>query len=461
MIFNSLGEFYNRYEMPLAHAFYDIDGRGVMVEPSRLGELRTHITTCLKTETTEMERTLGRPVVSQKGPNDPQNAFNLAAPGQVIRVLKDLGLKLPKKRGTGKESSDEETLQLVFAESAHPILKGILRVRELNKVLGTYVNCRLSNNILYASYVVAGTVSGRRSSRKNWAGLGTNHQNQPKHSDLGKRFRACIVSRPGKIFVSCDQMQAEDWVVCGIITDQSGRRTGLDDLMTGISRHRKLATFIFAKPWDECGKDTLYYYLGKKTRHAGNYGMRENKMAAVLATEGFAITKDQCAFFLQKFHEADPDVEGVFQKYVETEIGRARELSTPIGRKRYFLGCRPYGDNSSIFRDAYSYIPQSTVGDNTGLAILFCEDKAPGLVVMDTHDAVTLEVDDDFDSVLRSAQLLTNAFDRELPFPNGLKIKIPVEHEIGYDMKEMKKVPNEKLAALYQELHTARRERVH
>lgn len=425
--------------MPLARSFYNIDQRGVMMDPLGLENLRNHIELELGKEIIQIEQIVKRPCVSQKGLNDPAGAFNLSAPPQVMKVLLDLGLKLPKKRGTGKESTDEETLQVVFAESGHPILKSILRVRELNKILGTYVNCRLSNNIFYTSYVVAGTVSGRRSSRKNWAGLGANAQNQPKHSDLGKLFRACIIARPGKIFLSCDQIQAEDWIVCGIITFVSGRRSGLDELLNNIDRHRRLATFIFAKPWDECGKDTLFRYLAKKTRHAGNYGMQANKMAAVMATEGFSITKSQCEYFLHKFHEAEPDIQGVFQKYVEAEIGKTRELSTPIGRKRYFLGCRPFGDNGSIFRDAYSYIPQSTVGDNTGLAILHCESTTPGLVVMDIHDAIVLEVDDNVEAVHQGVRLLTNAFDRELPFPNGLKIKIPIEFELGYDMKGMAK----------------------
>lgn len=297
------------------------------------------------------------------------------------------------------------------------------------------------DSILYTSYGVANTVTGRRSARatiftnEKGESIGTNAQNLPKQSDLGKQFRECIIARPGRIFVSCDQVQAEDWIVSALIADNGGGTHGLDELKARVDRHKRLAMQIFKKPESECSKGTMLRYMGKKTRHAGNYGMQAPRMAAVLAGEGFAVNRQYCEVLLNEFHKAEPEIRGTFQAYVESELRKCRNLQTPIGRTRYFFGLRPGADNGKLFKEAFSYIPQSTVGDLTGLAILYCEQTSPGKVVMDTHDAATMEVEESVAGITEAMGLLKKAFDRKLTFPNGTEIQIPVEFEMGYDLK--------------------------
>jgi len=175
--------------------------------------------------------------------------------------------------------------------------------------------------------------------------------------------------------------------------------------------------------------------MGKKTRHAGNYGMKAPKMAVELAKEGFSLGVKYCETLLERFHAYEPEIRNSFQSSVEDSIRRTRTLTTPVGRSRYFFGLRPDADNSKIYKEAFSYIPQSTVGDNTGLSILFCENNDPGKVIMDTHDAVTLEVEDEESEILASLRLLEESFNREFTFPNGTKITIPIEFTLGYDLK--------------------------
>lgn len=445
-----LRKFYENYEQRLASAFYAIEKRGVLVDKTKLAELASHINQeLLKSCTIITQQTKKATVASkeagEKLRKDLQKPdlpiFNLNAPIQVITELKALGLKIPKKRGTGKESSDAETLETLYAATGNATLKEILRVRELNKIKGTYVEAKLLDDVLYCSYVVTGTVTGRRSSRTNLHGYGTNLQNQPKHSDLGAKYRKCLVARPGKIYISCDQISAEDWLVQGIIADQSGDRRGLDELLNpAIDRHTKLACFLFAKPASDCHKKSVERFLGKKTRHAGNYDMRANRMSSVMAQEGFTINEKTCDYLLGKFHEFDPGIRTVFHQYIQQELSSTRRLRTPLGRERYFMALRTHTDNTKIFKEAYSYIPQSTVGDNTGLAILYIEDEWPGIVLMDTHDAVTCEVNDTDEDVIKAMELMSRAFDREIVFPNGLVLKIPIEFELGYNQYDTKAI---------------------
>ncbi len=170
--------------------------------------------------------------------------------------------------------------------------------------------------------------------------------------------------------------------------------------------------------------------------------MRENTMAAQMAAEGFVVETKFCKMFLEKFHEVEPNIRKVYHKYVETTLNKTRMLRTPLGRERVFHSLRPYGDNGKVYREGYAYIPQSTVGDNNGLAILYCETKKPGLVVMDGHDSCMLEVPNTWDDVLAGIKLLHDAYDRVITFPNGFQIKIPIDFKIGFSVKGLKKCPD-------------------
>ena len=442
--------FYEDYEMPLAHAFYSINQRGVLVDAQRLDVLRKFILSELQSTCSNISTHFpGKGVIpslpvkpSGKKTKQPPDTINLSSPDQIIDALKSLGIKPPKKRRAGgayTESTNEESLNELFAETGHPALKDILRVRELNKLLGTYVNAQLEANILYGAYFVTGTVTGRRSCRENFLGLGNNHQNQPKHSDLGKKYRECLVARPGHIFINCDQVQAEDWIVQGTIVDNGGSDAGLQELLNGVDRHRKLASFIFSKPEDLCGKDTPERFMGKKTRHAGNYDMQAFRFACEMAKEGYIVSEQHCEFLLERFHAYDSGIRQIYHKWVQSQLNTTRTLTTPFGRVRQFLALRDFTDNRKVFKEGYAQNPQSTVGDNTGMTILWFETYHPGYVVMDGHDAVVLEVPDTINDITSAISWLQEGFDRIIRFPNGLKINIPTEVELGYDLKNMKK----------------------
>lgn len=452
----SLRRFYE-YEMDLARRLYYIDQRGILVDGERLSKLRREVVEELDQKCIEISTSLGgRPVASSKIQTEKlvellkvssESVLNIASPKQLIKLFSELSIKLKKNRESGKESTDEESLNDAFAATGHPVLKSILRTRELNKLKGTYLDARLSRGVLYGCASATGTVTGRRASRQNFLGFGSNLQNQPKHSDLGARFLECHIARPGKIFVQCDQASAEEWIVQGIIADVSGNDKGIralqESIRTGISRHAVLASEIFGLPLDKTNdKNCLEYYMGKKVRHAGNYDMQADKMAAVMASEGFHLEKKFCAAVLQKFHEVEPEIKKVFHEYIKSTLIGTRRLTTPLGRERVFHGLHPTRDNGKVFREGYAYIPQSSVGDNTGMAIVYCERHKRGFVIQDKHDAILLEVPDTYETVVEARELLLKAFDRVFRFPSSYTVRIPIDFEIGYSVKGLKKCPD-------------------
>lgn len=458
----SAKDYYELYEMPLARAFYDINQRGIKVDVDRLNVLRNDINKWLTESCSRVSGHIGgKSVIAQAPPKATPNplVLNLSSGPQVIEQLKLFGMTVPKKKrqdGSWSESSDEESLNELYAETGNPFLKELLRVRELNKLLGTYVNVELENNVLYGAFFVTGTVTGRRSCRENFLGLGSNLQNQPKHTDLASRYRECLIARHGKIFVKCDQVSAEDWIVQGIVADQSGDRSGLNELLQGVDRHAKLAAFIFGKPLTQCGKDTPERFMGKKVRHAGNYDMEAFRFAAEMAKEGHVVKQSFCDWLLERFHAVNPGIKHVFHHYVQEELRVRRSLTTPFGFTRQFFALRDYGDNKKIMKEGYAQIPQGTVGANTGFAILHLENNHPGHVVLDDHDAVTLEVPDTIDSVCNAVSWLQEAFNRVIRLPRGLEFQIPIEVEIGRNLNEMKTVKDhdksERLRIAYEAL---------
>jgi hypothetical protein len=111
-----------------------------------------------------------------------------------------------------------------------------------------------------------------------------------------------------------------------------------------------------------------------------------------------------------------------------------------LGRERQFFGLRPNNPNYSLFNEAYSYIPQSTVGDNTGLSVLWLDDNNSNFVVQESHDSLAQEVEDDVAMLEQALASTTSAFDRTISFSNGFDIKIPLEGEIGYNFKDTVKL---------------------
>lgn len=482
----------SQYEHALQSVYYDIGNRGICVdipqiEQSKLivdAEIKRNLAIAsaqwncpvfvgeanapkdlTKEDIEEMEEE-GEDWIDSIPIDDVGNAVNLnATQGKyaLLTKLKDLGYdvpKIPKKNEDGEYethySAGELAIQKMLSANqfgypgGDPALRAILRVREYGKLKSSYLNARFfkrgAEAFFLSNYNVAGTLSGRRGSRRHKFGFGNNAQNFPKHSEVAHLFRKALTARPGHILLMVDQIQAEDWPVSAL----SNNTTALEELRTGVDRHSKLASAIFNKHIppknDPTWNDALHdkdRYLGKKCRHASNYDMTAPRMSDALAQEGFSATISTCKQLLDRVAAIDPSVKGVFHKYVRDTISATRILQNPFGRERQFLSCRPDDTNSSVFKEAFSWIPQGTVGDNTGFAVLALETQYSAedrWIVQEGHDSIIQDVVDTVDSVYGKLLRVVKAFDRVIKFHNGIEVQIPIEAEIGYDFQTTVKV---------------------
>lgn len=453
------------YEHQLAYHYHQIDKRGLLINTEKKQHVSEQCELELQTNCDFLSSFWNIPVyigTENKPDDNGQNrSLNLNAPLKVLDALKSLGYNVPKIRKKNqetdeyemKDSAGELALVKLLADpsrwpspSAGDGIKKLLETREVITFRNRYVNARLYKDCYYSNHNVAATVTGRRGSKKNLFGFGGNDQNFPSRGRLSDLWKECIISRPDRMFLFVDQMSAEDWPVQAL----SQNHQALQQMLDGINRHYIFASQIFSIPVDDLkktrsNKDGLFtkeqqdtaemqYYMGKKGRHANNYGMQPQRFSEALASEGgFTVPVEACKNILSIIDRIDPNVRKVFHKYIQEELAKSDHLlRTPLGRERQFLGLRSGEKNYSILNEGYAYIPQSVVGDNTGLAVCYLE-PLHSYVLQDGHDSLCQELPDREDELLRVFKNTKAAFDRYITFHNGITINIPIEGAIGYD----------------------------
>jgi hypothetical protein len=452
----------NSYEHKLANAYHLIDNRGLLLDHKKLVDVKKAVQKELLDNCAYLTQAWSFPVyIGAENNPDLDGSLNINSPQKVLDKLKELGYKVPKVR-----KKDEETHEYEFEESVDklalrklltdPVLwptnitdpdkciRTLLESKELITFRNRYANARLYKNQYFSSYSVTSTKTGRRSSKKNIFGFGGNSQNFPARGRLSELWKQTIIARPGRIFFFVDQMQAEDWPVQALSENYSA----LDEMRKGINRHYKFAASIFGRSIDDLKRDRasndpiiqrnaeMQYYMGKKGRHSNNYGMQGARLSEDLAANGYTVTTQQCNNILVIIDGLDPNVKRIFHQYIHNEVSKSTHtLKTPLGRERQFFGLRSGEKNYNIFNEANAWIPQSLIGDNTGLAVLYLS-GCNNFIVQEGHDSIVQELPDSETELLRVLTDTKKAFERTIKFHNGIEIQIPIEGHIGYNWKD-------------------------
>jgi DNA polymerase I len=146
--------------------------------------------------------------------------FNLNSPKQLGDVLFDtLGLKPKnqKKTAGGQRSTKESELEKLREE--HPIISEILRYRELQKLVSTYVDNLpgfvAADGRLHTTFIQTGAATGRMATQN--PGL----QNIPIRTAESRAIRKAFVAAPGYRLVSIDYSQIELRIAAILSKDQA------------------------------------------------------------------------------------------------------------------------------------------------------------------------------------------------------------------------------------------------
>ena len=464
------------YLHQLQRVYCNIGDRGIRVDFDKVNENKLKIKQRIKDQLIIPSQQWGCTVYvgASNDPGKGINAVNLnSTQGDraLLNKMKEIGYNIPKitkKNEDGeyeqKYSTGELALQKMLVENkfnfpgGDPAIRAILKVRELGKILSVYLSSRLLprcedegwSYYFLSNYNVAGTLTQRRTSRKHTFGFGNNAQNFPHHSESASFFRECLIPRRGGIFLFVDQIQAEEWPVSALSSNfaaltQLETNKLYDKKLQELIGHSELASRVFDEliPWKSSPQwneqvHGMKRYLGKKIKHARNYGMKKKRMSESLAQEGFCVNEAMCEILLNKAAQVDPTVDSVFHEYVKKELSEHHLLKGPFGWERMFIGARPNADNNSLFNEAYSWIPQHTVGANTGFSVYDLESVYPykeRRIVQEGHDSIVQDIPNERDTILSYMQRTVKAFERKIKFHNGIEIEIPIEAEIGYDFE--------------------------
>jgi len=408
--------FYREYMHSLIEPLMDITSRGVLVDTIRKKALQKELTTKLEVLLARLQTEIGHPL-------------NPSSPKQVMTWLYD-ELKYPrqtrlrKDKGIETDSVDGEILEKFYAEYKHPALSTILDIRETKKLLSTYVEAAYDKEAdgterARTSYLITGTETGRLSSRATIWGTGTNLQNIPKG-----RIRDFFIPDPGRIFLNADLSQAEARIVAYL----AGEARLIEVFNNGGDVHRKNACNIFRKPEDEV--TTEEREMAKRVVHASNYGMGPVTFAK---TAGISVSAAK--ELLNKYFQEYPRIK-LWHMSVEAQLKTSRTMITPFGRRRTFFNRW----DSSMLKEAYAYVPQSTVADilNTGLRRLYVLEQELGFqILLQIHDAVLLQTTPD------RVDTLSPVVKRILEIPvtiNNKVCTIPVDISIGHSWNKLEKV---------------------
>ena len=397
-------DFYYRLVHPLIPILMEMQLRGVRVDQRKRAELYHQLSERMEMMQKRLNEIVGREV-------------NVMSPKQLKELLyRDLGLPPKYRRGTTVETTNEEALSELSKKHSSPLFSLILEVRGLRKLLGTYLNEKGGRDgRIRCSYVIGGTKTGRLASRESVLGGGTNLQNIPPIC------RQVFVADDEKVLIEADLSQAEARVVAYL----SGEERLIRLFEKGGDIHRQNAAWIFSKPLEEVSKKERS--LAKRLVHASNYGIGARAFAIHAG-----ISQNEAKALLQRYFDTFPKIKE-WQLRIQTELRKTRTLTTPFGRKRTF-----FGRGEQLYREAYAYIPQSTVADYLNLALIRLKERYPEAEVMlQVHDSIVIQCLES--KVQEWIRRLLDAFSISL-LVNGREMVIPVEFKVGKSWGDMKEV---------------------
>ena len=313
-------------------------------------------------------------------------------------------------------------------------------------------------------YKLAGTETFRISSAKLLGKWGGNLQNVEKY------LRKIYIPDDGKVFVQVDQSGAEALVVAYLTREGRFRQL----FKVGIKSHVYVALCLFSDVWqaklphlkiDEyiaCPIATLttlpgwkeldklikssdswpsaerYYYMAKQVCHSANYSIGANEFAlnVLKNSEGqIALSSLQAGTFLAKYNSLFPEIKQ-WHLDIQLALKMTRTLRNLQGFPRKFYG--PLNDKT--YKEAYAFIPQSTVGTITNIAVTRLQNyiEAEGLawdLLTSTHDSYLVQCPESDAS--EASRIMREFINQRLVNARGEEFFMRSEASIGKNWKEM------------------------
>ena len=412
---------YTDVELPLREVIDTMQTHGVKLDPAYFKTLSTH----MHKELSLLEKKIYKLVGEE---------FNINSPKQLGDALYDtLGLKQKnqKKTATGQRSTRESELEKLRDE--HEVIAHILRYRELQKLVSTYVDSLpkliADDGRVHARFLQAGTTTGRMSSKD------PNMQNIPTRTEEGRAIRKGFVAERGYSLVAIDYSQIELRIAAFLSEDPKM----MDIFTRGEDVHTGVAVRVFGVHADEVTPEMRR--RAKIINFGILYGMGVNALRQNLGGE---TTRAEAQEFLNAYFNTFTRL----AEYLEEVKAFARThgyTETLYGRKRHFPGITSGAPfiRAQAERMAINAPIQGTEGDVVRMAMVSvheylkkkkCIDEVR--MLLQVHDELIFEIQNDIlDEVLPE---IVSRMEGVVSKEDRHGVPIEVEVKVGKNWAEMK-----------------------
>ena len=135
------------------------------------------------------------------------------------------------------------------------------------------------------------------------------------------------------------------------------------------------------------------------------------------------------------YFDGYPNLKGVYHPWVQEQLKRDRTITSAFGRKMTYWDF--WGNR--LLNKAYSFYPQSTVGDLTNKAIIniYNQDAYELEVMLQVHDSIIMQIDED--KIGQGVMdVISECMDIKMVVRNSDPFSIPIDLEIGKNWYELK-----------------------
>ena len=300
----------------------------------------------------------------------------------------------------------------------HPVIDDILSHRELQKLLGTYIDAIPllvdEEGRLHTHLNQTGTTTGRMSSER------PNLQNIPAREGYGEAIREAFIAAPGHTWVSCDYSQIEMRVLAVMAED--------DELIKifreGKDVHSSVASRVFGVPESEVNKDMRR--KAKVINFGIIYGMGVQTLKKNLGTD---LT--EAKEFYNQYFASFPNI-GLFFEGIKAFARTHGYTQTLFGRRRYFHDINsklPYL-RASAERMAMNAPLQGTAADLMKIALRKAEEgltnaglSGKAHLLLAVHDELIYEVENG--AVKEAGAIIATAME------GAERLAVPLSVDIG------------------------------
>jgi DNA polymerase I len=352
--------------------------------------------------------------------------INLRSPKQVGELLFErMQLPVIRKTKTGY-STDADTLTELAAMSNSPIPELLLRYREVEKLLSTYVKAlptmiNSHTGKLHTHFQPSNAATGRLSSDN------PNLQNIPVRTENGRKLRKGFIPSKGRVLLSADYSQVELRLLAHFSQDESMLLAFKNDL----DIHKQTAAEVFDVPLESVTKEM------RNSAKGINFGLMYGQTSfglsqALKIPQGEA--KKYITNYFRKFHSVKSYLDGLKEKaeatgYAETLFGRKRMLPDIKSTNRQV--------KAMAERMAINSPIQGTAADIIKLAMINLQKilhdrKLKSKMVLQVHDELIFDVDP------QELELIKSLVVEQMEGAVKLSVPLKVEAGIGQNWFDLK-----------------------